>query len=243
MNTQPLKVFVKRTITPLLWKWQDRRRDLPVVNVLGDSHVRYFRHLQQRCPLEKTLVRVFGVTGATASGMTNPASKTRALPAIQYVLARIPRRQFVVFSLGEVDVGFIVPLSPAPGEALGKACGHYLHFVDDVVAMGFAGVWLATVPPPVIEDWSKWPGPVAHLRKQVTTSLADRCGLAQRFNAMLREGQSAHGYRFLDVEDQFTDHTGRVRPQMISPRPGDLHLNNDRAAAIYHEALRREGFA
>ncbi len=243
MNTQPLKVFVKRTITPLLWKWQDRRQSLAGVNVLGDSHVRYFRHLQQHCPLEKTFVRVFGITGATASGMTNPASKTRALPAIQYVLARIPRRQFVVFSLGEVDVGFIVPLSSSPDEALRKACDHYLQFVDSVVAMGFAKVLLATVPPPVIEDWSRWPGPVAHLRKQVSMSLADRCKLAQRFNTMLREGQSTHGYRFLDVEDQFADNTGHVHPELISPRPGDLHLNNDRAAAIYREALLREGCA
>jgi len=252
MNTQQLKILIKRTVLPWYWRWQDSssamRDTVDTVNVLGDSHCRYFRYMQQHHSIPKTRVRVFSITGATAAGMINPASKTRAMPAVRSVLRRLPRVQSVLLSLGEVDVGFVIPMrcqrSGAPPEdELVKVFDAYMQFVSDVVAMGFAKVMLATVSPATIDDWSKWPGPVGHLRKQVTMSIHDRSQLASKFNALLRAGQSQYHYTFLDVESQFADDCGQVRPQLISDRAGDLHLNNKQAAAIYRDALQKEGFA
>jgi hypothetical protein len=199
-------------------------------------------------PLQRTRIRVFNVTGATAAGLTNPASKTRALPAFRFLLARLKREQTVLLTLGEVDVGFVIPMrcqrdGTAVRTHVGQAVGSYLNFVDEVRALGFQRILLATVPPPTIDDWSQWPGPIGHLRKQVTASLAQRSAMAQLFNEMIRHQAPDHGCKMLDVENSFVDDHGLVRPQLISPRPGDLHLANEAASSIYRQALLEAGFA
>jgi hypothetical protein len=243
------KVLVKREWTRLAWKWSDLTGgDGQVVNVLGDSHTRYFRHLQATAPLRRTRLRVFNVTGATASGLKNPSSKTRAVASFRSLLRTARRDQALLLQLGEVDCGFAMWMraerrrTPIEVE-LEDAIGHYLDFVAEIRGRGFRRVMLATVPPPTIEDWNRWRGPIGHLRRQVKADLPERSRVTRLFNQRLRLAAPGAGFDFLDVEDALVDpHTAIVRPELLSEEPGDLHLNNERTARIYRGALERAGF-
>jgi len=245
LSNEQLKIYVKLVLTILRWKWQDgvTHRSYRIVNVLGDSHTRYFRFLQNHYPLKSTYLRVFNVTGATASGLSNPHSKTRAAMAFGVLLRYLNKRQSLLIQLGEVDCGFAIWIRAAKKgtraeDELKRAFDNYMASVRMAMDLGFKKVFIATVSPPTIEDWNVWRGPIGHLRRQVAADIMGRSQLTRLFNQLLREGAETVGYTFLDVETLFTDpETSLVRPELFSDRPGDLHLNNHEAAKIFRKAL------
>ena len=243
-SNEQLRIHIKLALITLRWKWQDVTHGSDeIINILGDSHTRYFRFLQRTYPLAATHLRVFNVTGATASGLRNPHSKTRASMAFGFLLRRLDKKQVLLMQLGEVDCGFALWMKAAKHgnraeDELQRAFDNYMVSIRNARELGFEKILIATVSPPTIADWSLWRGPVGHLRRQVAADIRERSQLTRLFNQLLREGASAVGYTFLDVENLFTDpQTSLVRPELLSDRPGDLHLHNHEAAKIYRKAL------
>ena len=248
-SNEQVKIYAKLALTTLRWKCQDiTHRSYKIINVLGDSHTRYFLFLQNSYPLRSTYLRVFNITGATASGLSNPHSKTRAAMAFGFLLRRLDSSQSLLMQLGEVDCGFAIWIRATKygtraEDELERAFDHYMNSVTKARALGFDKIFIATVSPPTIEDWGLWRGPIGHMRRQVAAGMVERSQLTRLFNQLLREGAAEFGYNFLDVEGLFTDlQTSLVRPELFSERPGDLHLSNEKAAKIFREALLVAGF-
>jgi len=244
-NKEQINVYRKLLITIPRWVFQDylggKNQKLTIV---GDSHTRYFCYMAKHHPLEHTMLRVFNVTGATASGLANPNSKTRAVWAFKTLLRRVPDKENLLIQLGEVDCGFVIWMRAAN---LPEACQHadavlerYLEFVQWTKKSGFQNIYLSTVSPPTISDWSGWRGPVAHMRRQVTAGIEDRAALTCYFNSRLRMF-SGDDYKFLDVEDGWADQNGYTLEPFVCETPGDLHLANAPSSEILREGLVKLG--
>lgn len=75
--------------------------------VLGDSHTPTFNHPLFKEKFPKLFFNVLTVIGATASGLENPNSKTKAYPIFRKAIKQSTAKQVIVM-LGEVDTGFVI---------------------------------------------------------------------------------------------------------------------------------------
>jgi hypothetical protein len=218
-----------------------------ILHCFGDSHVQVFAEIGNQRLLPRTWFEVEIVGGATALGLANPNSQTRALPIFEKVIRSIPKRRRLLFMLGEVDCGFVVwylaqTRGSDPEEELDRSIGNYVRFVEQWLAEG-RSVIVAAAPPPTILDAQDW-GEVANLRRVVTASLEQRTKLTTIYNARLREWARGNGCSFLDYESHVLDPTtGVVAQAYRNPNPLDHHLVGGPFARLLSEHLRAFGFS
>ena len=94
--------YIKRKVRPLF--------GLKHVHFIGDSHTSVYWDMEFS-PLYfwKIIPKVKVVHGATATGLANPNSKTKALTIFEdYLQKEVKKEDYVVFQLGEVDCGFAI---------------------------------------------------------------------------------------------------------------------------------------
>jgi hypothetical protein len=248
VNKEFLKIASKTAFLGSAWIVEDHLRPkIGFLNVLGDSHAGYFRVIERQNPLAKTRIRVFSITGATASGLLNPNSRTKAQVAFKLILQLIKKRNIILFQLGEVDCGFLIWMKAKraqtdPFNEAERCIERYMKFLEWTMKIGFSKIIVSTVPPPTIAHWESWRGPIAHLRRQVTASLEMRSRVTSYFNAQLRDGAERLDYLFLDVEDQYCDpDTKLVRRALVNEDNHEIHLNSERASRILKTALLKNG--
>lgn len=206
---------------------------------LGDSHVM----ILHRVKAPGVWFSIEGIAGATASGVLNPNSQTRAATIFMDRLQRAKPWQQVVVQMGEVDCGFVIwQRAERDGigveEQLRSTLDSYASFLEDIVAMGFARVFVMSAPLPTISDFaSEWVGPVASARKDVRASKAERTSLTMRFNEQLAARCQRLGVTFVDVTTaQFDEAMGLIDPRFLRATNLDHHL----APLPYAELIRDE---
>ena len=219
-----------------------------LLHVFGDSHAVVFREIARRGTLPHTSFDVAIVAGATAVGLANPNSRTRALARFDRIIRTLPERRPLLFMLGEVDCGFVIwwraqRKRVSPGAELDRSLRHYMNFLERLLRNGRRRIVIAAAPPPTILDGQDW-GEVANLRREVTASLRDRTDLTFEYNARLREWSRREGCSFLDYEAEVVDaHTGLVAARFRNPNPLDHHLAAAPFADVMARHLRGAGFA
>lgn len=204
------------------------------VLVLGDSHARVFARPLLRRRLWRHHLKVVAVPGATASGLENPDSKTRALPLFESALAATKARQAVVL-LGEIDAGFVIwyraqkygiPVS----EALEHACATYCAFLLKVQGRGIRPICVSA-PLPTIEDGNDW-GEVASLRRSIRATQRERTDLTLRFNERVAAFCRAKNIAYIGLDEASTAENGLVDPALLNPDPLDHHYKVRAYAAL-----------
>lgn len=77
------------------------------IHILSDSHGEFFKKVDfTQFQLQPSFCIV---PGATASGLANPNSKTKALPIFkEYLKKNFRRGDIIIVELGEVDCGFTI---------------------------------------------------------------------------------------------------------------------------------------
>jgi len=179
--------------------------------------------------LPHTVLDVAVIAGATAVGLANPNSRTRALPRFERIIRALPPRRPLLFMLGEVDCGFVIWYRAhrkrvSPIAELDRSLQHYTRFLERLLGAGRQRIVVAAAPPPTILDGQDW-GEVANLRREVRTSLQDRTELTFEYNDRLREWTRREGCVFLDYEPDLIDaSTGLVAARFLNPNPLDHHL-------------------
>jgi hypothetical protein len=206
---------------------------------LGDSHVKVMRQV----PLPEFWFRPMSVRGATASGVTNPNSATRAMAIFAHRLRRAKRWQRVLIQLGEVDCGFVIwhrarRLGVSVEEQLATTLESYAVFLEGVASMGFREVVVLSVPAPTIPDDPDQYGRVANLRSEVSATQRERSDLTVRFNEQLRVHCDTLGVTFVDVTSQHIDpETNLVSPAYLRRTNDDHHLADRPYAALIGREL------
>jgi hypothetical protein len=209
------------------------------VLAIGDSHILVMRHVAR----DDARFRVLMIEGATASGITNPNSKTGASTRFRERVGRVKPWQHVLIQLGEVDCGFLIwhraqRLGISVDEQLEQTLANYEEILRFTLDRGLASVMVLAVPLPTIDDYpSQW-AEVANLRKEVTASQRERTDLTLRFNDELRARCERLGATFVDATtDQLDPETHLVRRSLMRPDDRDHHLADGPYAALVERAL------
>ena len=214
----------------------------PRLLFLGDSHLGPVQHAHARGWLAPCRVRFVKVGGATAVGLRHPKSKTQALLRYRETLARAPRDTVPVFQLGEVDCGFVIwhraaKYGESVEEQLEAALSTYAGFLSEVIRMGFGSAIVTSAMLPTIRD-GQLSGEVAHLRRSVTASQAERTHLTLAYNRRLAETCAGLGLRFVDFTPDLLDPaTGVIADRFRHPDPLDHHLHPDLGGRLWAERL------
>jgi hypothetical protein len=107
---------------------------------------------------------------------------------------------------------------------------------------GYRRIIVCSVPLPTISDDAPR-GEIAHARRAVSASLADRTKLTHRYNMGLRTYCSERGISFLHFEDELLDdRSGVIDHRFLNRDPLDHHLEPSALAPVLVEKLRCAGF-
>lgn len=209
------------------------------VMVVGDSHTAAFSMFRMRVAFRRYFMNVVTVNGATASGLENPNSKTQAQSIFLAYMAR-SRAKWIIFLLGEVDVGFVIwhraqKYQSPINDMVELAVRNYQNLLN-AAATNHKVVCVST-PLPTIKDDQHW-GEVAHLRKQIHVSQKDRTALTRLFNTRMKNFCNASGINYLDLDDESSGPDGLVRRDLMNKDPTDHHYDRSAYARMITPRLR-----
>jgi hypothetical protein len=233
-NTISLSLFNSQTLAEITQKKH--------LLCMGDSHVRIFDYVRRHYLLNASRIDTLAVSGATAQGMVNPNSKTDALKSFSNRLTKAKSWQHLIFSLGEVDCGFVIWYRAEKHRIsiqsqVEYSINNYLNFLKKVKSFGFSNIYVVSVPLPTIVDGQIW-GEVANLRQEVKASQKERTELTIEYNCLLKQACHAEEMFYIDVTSEQLDHkTGLIDKAFLNKNPLDHHLDSKQYANVLVQKL------
>lgn len=199
------------------------------VYVFGDSHVEVFEYLN-----EKKLTRIdyviTKVPGATASGLANPNSVTKALETFERGLNEIPKNSKIIFLLGEVDTGFLIwymaeKKNLPVKELMENSINNYVKFLIDCKCKGYKNLYIMSAPLPTIKDNQNF-GEIANKRKEVKATQIQRTNLTIEYNNKLKASVEQIGCSFISFDNYLiAPQNNLIDSIYLNDDPTDHHLN------------------
>lgn len=210
------------------------------IAVIGDSHVRVFRHPAMKWYFPLTKFDVTEVGGATASGIDNPNSKTQAYNIFLRKLSSLSCRNNLIILLGEVDCGFVIWYQREKYKCelqtlLLKTVDKYFKFIKQ--ASEIAKVVVISAPLPTIKDDSPL-GEVANLRATIKASEEERTKLTLTFNSIIEKLCIKSDIAYLNLDAISLDNNGRLLKSLVNKNPTDHHYNQASYSRILAQNLR-----
>lgn len=207
--------------------------------VLGDSHTPIFNHALFKEKFPELYFNVITVIGATASGLENPNTKTKAYPIFREAIKKSNSRQVIVM-LGEVDTGFVIwyraqKYQESVSVMMNKAIATYSRFLHDLKTR-FDVVCIST-PLPTIQDNNDW-GDVANARREVTASQRERTALTLEFNRLMQLFCLQNNIRHIMLDALSLGDNGIVKTDLMNNDYNDHHYNPDKYSLLLTEALK-----
>lgn len=231
-----LLYFIKRKSRPFI--------GFKRVHFIGDSHADVFWDMEFS-PLYfwKIIPKIKVVHGATASGLSNPNSKTKALTIFEdYIKNKVKKNDYVVFQLGEVDCGFTIwyraeKHNISVEEQTDLAIKNYGSLLQKARAINGNKTIICSAVLPTIQDNSPL-GEVANLRKEVKASIIDRTRLTLDFNTRLKNYAKKYNLGFLDLDKKLFDNkTKTLYSSFLHEDPTNHHLNVKELSKTIHKEL------
>jgi hypothetical protein len=201
--------------------------------VLGDSHTPVFNHPSFTSAFPEDHFNVVTVIGATASGLENPNTKTKAYPIFKDALKH-STAETVIVMLGEVDTGFVIwyraQKYQESVEAMAqRAVTSYSRFLLEIAEK--SKVICVSTPLPTIQDGNDW-GDVANARREVTASQLERTKLTLEFNQEMQAFCQQHHITYIMLDQMCLGENGLVKNELMNTNPNDHHYDADRYAAL-----------
>jgi hypothetical protein len=220
----------------LLYRCTTRRTEILVI---GDSHARVFDNAKFKRAFPQYFFNVVSISGASASGLENPNSKTQTLPIIMANL-NSSKASIVIALLGEVDAGFVIwyraekhqsPLATT----FDKAVHNYQNLLRKIATQ--SRTICISAPLPTIQDGNDW-GRVANERRQVKATQLQRTELTLEFNQRIQTFCEANAIAYLPLDPESLGKDGLVNPYLLNPDANDHHYNMSKYADLIIEKLR-----
>ncbi|MCP5534604.1 MAG: SGNH/GDSL hydrolase family protein [Akkermansiaceae bacterium] len=212
------------------------------VVVIGDSHCEVFGHDYFRIKFPFTRFDVRAIHGATASGLENPNSKTRAGNYFEEAaLSAAFRGTPVILMLGEVDTGFVIwyranKYAASVDLMMETAVKNYTKLIKHVSERCSAIV--ISTPLPTISDDNDW-GDISNQRKAVTASQVDRTALTIRFNSEIEKHCSILNVPYINLDRESIGVDGLISKALTHSDPSNHHYNPLAHAKVITPHLRR----
>lgn len=230
--------FFKKRLRPFIKK--------KTVHFIGDSHADVFWYMEfSPFYFWKIKPSIKIVHGATATGLANPNSQTKAIQEFKtYLSKEIQKDDFVVFQLGEVDCGFAIWYRAEKhgisiNEQMKIAIKNYGSLINHAINVAGNNVIVTSAVLPTIKDNQSF-GEVANLRKEVKQTIKRRTELSLSFNQSLKKLVEEKGISFLEMDDDLLNkNTGVINSDFLHPDPLDHHLNPGPLSKIIYPKLIR----
>ena len=210
---------------------------------LGDSHSRYFRHAAKSNRFPNREVHACEVHAATAAGLVNMDSFTRAAQTFKDFLSDKPVNSTPVFHLGEVDCGILIWLRSAKNSTsveseMERSIEAYFHFLDELTNIGFDDIVVTGATLPTLNDTDHLGAVASERRKKVDATQRARTDLTLRFNERLEQEANLRGFQFVDVKDIVLDPvTDLVHTSFRNKNPADHHMDTRKAADVWAKRI------
>jgi hypothetical protein len=206
--------------------------------ILGDSHTPVFNHALFKEKFPNLFFNVLTVIGATASGLENPNSKTKAYPIFRKAIKKSTAKQVIVM-LGEVDTGFVIwyraqKYQESVPAMMDKAISSYSRFLAEL-KMRFDVVCVST-PLPTIQDNNDW-GDIANARREVTASQVERTALTLEFNRIMQIFCTQNDIRYIMLDTVSLGEGGIVKADLLNSDCNDHHYDPDQYSRLLVEEL------
>ena len=228
--------LVKRKIRALFF--------LRKIHFIGDSHTEVFWNMEfSPWYFWKLTPEIKIVHGATATGLANPNSKTRALTIFEnHLKEKVNKDDYVVFQLGEVDCGFAIwyraekhDLSIQKQTQL--AIDNYSSLIQKSRAINGKKTIICSAVLPTLHDGNVY-GEVANLRKEVKANIKERTQLTLDFNRILKQLAEKNKLGFMDLDQYlFNKKTGFIHYKFLHKDPTNHHLNPSKLTKIISKEL------
>lgn len=221
-------------------------RGQKIVYCLGDSHMTIFEKIEKSNNFKNTHFNVFAIGGATAMGMGNPLSKTKAYKRFRRFLKYMNRESNILIGLGEVDCGFVIwyrkdKYKTSVKKQLDYALKRYQGFLKEIQRLGYKNIIVLSAQPPTIMD-GRDKGEVANLRVGVKAGLKKRSDLTAKFNKSMKKFCKSVNIKFLDLTSELVDSNGIVKKQFLNENIYNHHVNTSSTIPILIRLLREKSF-
>jgi len=217
-----------------------RRWGREEILVVGDSHAEVFEDPMFRQAFPQYYFHCVVVPGATISGLTNPKSKTQAMPIFRKEMERSSARKSIVL-LGEVDTGFVIwyraeKYRLSVDEMFERALENYRNFLGEL-SERFETVCVSTPLPTIVDD-QDW-GEVANLRKEIRATQRERTDLTLEFNRRMEEYCRERSIAYLSLDEESLGADGVVKRELLNRNPTNHHYDRERYASMLIRGLRQ----
>lgn len=202
---------------------------IEVIHCIGDSHAGTFNYYRVNKIFYRTVFKVFAVSGATALGITNIHSTSKARELFNRYLKFVRKNHTLLISLGEVDCDFLLWLKAKRDKTTVSfqfdiAIKRYEEFIEDLIDSGYKNIIIYSVPLPTIKKSQK-KGFVSDLRKDAKIGIRERTSITIKFNKTIKTYCQRSGIRFLSIYDKILNtKTGVINRKYINPDRLDHHL-------------------
>jgi hypothetical protein len=232
--------MLKKTLSEAFVKVMDQFAVNRVL-VLGDSHAQVFSHYIFKTKFPFIHFDICSINGATASGLENPNSKTKAYSTFTEKLNSTKVGERVIVLLGEIDTGFLIwyrarKYNLSIDEMLNQSVENYIKFLEG--AKSNRKLIVLSCPLPTIQDNDAF-GEIAILRKEVKVSQSERTQLALTFNLLVKEKCVNSHIVFVDLDPFSLDRNGLVCTYLLNENRLNHHYNPKAYAKLLCTELRK----
>lgn len=224
-----------------------RRKKTTLLHCLWDSHLRYFKKSSYCHLWENTCFKFCEVPGATASGLNNPNSKTKAYKIFSDYVEQVSLDDNILLCLWEVDCGFVIwwraqKYNEKIENMLNVTIETYIHFIKEIKARWFTKIIVCSaILPSIQDDANMWE--IINARKSINSNLIERTIITQRFNLAMKMHCSYVNIDFLDLEEDTLDKkSGTINKYYLNKNPCDHHLDKTKMAKIIIAKLKKIWF-
>ena len=211
----------------------------PELMVLGDSHMKVFRSAPLNLGLWQYYINLNAVGGATASGINNENSKTRAGAKMREAIAA-SKAKLGVICIGEVDIGYAMWLKAKSKERpieemLEVALENYRGLLLEMKAK--MKVFCISAPLPTIGD-GDISTKIGRKRQHLGVPFKDRLDMTLRFNKSMNEFCDANDIYYLNL-DEVCMEDGVVASFLQNKNPDDFHYDRTEYAKLIAPELKK----
>lgn len=211
--------------------------------VLGDSHGGVFEYMYDRNLLLPHIINAEIVGGATAYGLYNDRSSTKAFLRFKNSMQRFNDFDTILIQLGEVDCAFTLWKKASKTQEAEKliplSMRGYKRLLDEIVSNHKQKkVVLTGAVLPTIKDGQKAPKEAA-LRDKIEVSLIERTRLVLAFNEELKKIAALYGFDYFDITDEtLDDATGVIMEEFVVKERVDHHHDFEKSSVVWANKFR-----
>lgn len=238
--------LIKKTIKSLKKRTQELNALLyggSKTLVLSDSHGGVFEYMHDRGMLSPHIVNAEIVGGATAYGLQNDSSTTKAFAKFQNALKRFSDYDTILIQLGEVDSAFVLwkkaQTTKSPQELASLSLPGYKRLLDEIFTnYKNKRVVVTGAVLPTLKDSQSAPKDAA-LRDEISVSLVDRTKLVLALNEELKKLAASYGYDYLDITSESLDEeSGVIKEEFVVLEKPDHHHDFKKSAPLWELKLK-----